>query len=117
MTRSRVLDLAGAFALATLLAVGSFAPGRSHAEASQDLASSASGDAAVCRADAPAGSLPARIEVQAHVAERLREAMLAVEAGEVVVLDGRGHGYRRELDPLAELAVLQAEARRQRQHR
>lgn len=114
MTRSRVLDLGAALALAALLGLGPAGPAPAGAESLLGSAPSSASDPAMCRADEPAGSLPPG-GVQAHVIERLREAMLAGDPREVVVLDGRGHNYRRQSDPLAELAILQEEARRQRQ--
>jgi hypothetical protein len=100
--------LAGASMLALLIAPGALAQGNSGA--------SASGDAAMCRVDEDATRARAAAAFRAmeHL-KRLQQE--AVDHGEVVVLDGRGYRYPRERDLQAELALLHAEARRQRQQR
>lgn len=110
MNRATVRDLAGALALAALFALASPGVQVARAESPRSPTFAGTGDAAMCRVDDPA---PLRSSAAAYAAQRLREAMLAGGEDEVRVLNGRGHNYRRDRDPMAELALLEAEARRQ----
>lgn len=68
--------------------------------------------AGACSVDSPRGFTGDQI--RAMTRERLLQQLAAAEPGvEVQPLNGRGYNYRREANPMAEMALLRAEAEQQ----
>jgi len=110
--------LVGVMAMVGMLALSS--PGVRVARAGDgDAASSgisptvSSDDAGSCRVGDKPGPWVNRPAVSAYIAEQLKAEMQS--SGEKpIVLNGRGYNYRVPRDPQRELAIIEAEAARQK---
>jgi hypothetical protein len=101
-------DVAGVLSLAAFLALAS--PGVRVARAESPGAAAPSGGA-MCRADDPPSMSGARLATE--TLRLLQEQARAAGDEEIVVLNGRGYNYGGQRDLAAELALIEAEARRQ----
>jgi hypothetical protein len=101
-------DAAGVLSVAAFLSLAS--PGVRVARAESPAASAPNGGA-MCRADEPPPTSGARLATE--TLRLLQEQARAAGEEEVVVLNGRGYNYGGPRDLAAELALIEAEARRQ----